>query len=146
MPFVTIAVARRWLGTLDGNFELSAEHMSRQERRKAEREAAKAARKLGRQAGLASRPVVGLTPEMEYVFLLKDCVHVTDELIADLVSQGWPIEQLREFQENGGHFCPPRNSFVFSEPQGLEIILENGVLMDRVHELIVDGKPFYFSS
>lgn len=82
---------------------------------------------------------------MEHVFLLKDCVHLTDELIGDLTSRGWPKDELEKFRESGGHYCPPRNSMIFAEPQGLEITLENGKLMDHFHQLMTGGKPFQFS-
>ena len=119
--------------------------MSRQERRRAEREAAKAARKLARQAHVAVKPVDGITREMEHVFLLKDCERLTDAVISDLVSRGWPPEKLTEFRDNGGHYCPARSSIIFLEPQGLEITLDNGTLMDHVHQLITEDKPIRFT-
>ena len=120
--------------------------MSRQERRRTEREAAKAARRMFQHGRLEAKPVDGISPEMEHVFLLKDCVHLTDELIADLAKRGWPHDELQEFPGRGGHYCAPRQSIIFLEPQGLEITLENGKLMDRIHQLIgADGKPFQFS-
>ncbi|MGQ0525617.1 MAG: hypothetical protein ACT4P8_18380 [Betaproteobacteria bacterium] len=112
--------------------------ISRQERRRAEREAAKAARRLARQTKVTGKAVDGVTPEIEHVFLLKDCVHLTDTVIADLVSRGWPREKLAEFRDNSGHYCPPRDSIIFHEPQGLEITLENGRLMDHFHQLLTD--------
>jgi hypothetical protein len=40
---------------------------------------------MGHVAGrLEGKPVDGISPEMEHVFRLEDCVHLTDELIADL--------------------------------------------------------------
>ena len=119
--------------------------MSRQKRRRAEREAAKAARRLARQTQVTGKAVDGITPEMEYVFLLKDCIHLTDAVIGDLVSRGWPAEKLAEFRDNGGHYCPPRDSIIFREPQGLEITLDSGRLMDHIHQLIMGDKPFRFS-
>ena len=120
--------------------------MSRQERRRAEREAAKAAPRMVQHGRLDGKPVDGISPEMEHVFLLKDCVHLTDDLIAELSDRGWPHDEVQRFRDLGGHYCTPRQSIVFLEPQGLEITLENGKLMDHIHQLIgSDGKPFQFS-
>jgi hypothetical protein len=95
---------------------------------------------------LEGKAVDGISPEMEHVFLLKDCVHLTDVLIADLTNRGWPHDELQGFRERGGHYCAPRQSIIFLEPQGLEITLESGKLMDHIHQLIgADGKPFQFS-
>ena len=119
--------------------------MSRQEKRRGEREAAKAARRMLQQTRVEGKRVDGISPEIEHVFFLKDCVHLTDELIADLISRGWPKDELEKFRESGGHYCPPRNSIIFAEPQGLEITLENGKLMDHIHQLMAGRKPFQFS-
>lgn len=119
--------------------------MSREERRRAAREASKAARKRALQSHVTAKSVEGITPEMEYVFLLKDCVHLTDEVISKLASRGWPLEKVTEFRNNGGHYCAPRDSIVFLEPQGLEITLENGKLMDHIHQLVIGGNSFRFS-
>jgi hypothetical protein len=119
--------------------------MSRKERRKANLRMNKTGRKLAGHANLATKPADGITPEMEYIFLLKDSTNLTDGVIDDMASRGWPLEKLKEFREKGGRYCPPRNSIIFSEPQGLEITLVNGVILNNIHQLIIGGKPFKFS-
>ena len=40
---------------------------------------------------------------------------LTDQIITELVSQGWPKSDLLEFQKNGNKYNRSRNSIVFEE-------------------------------
>jgi hypothetical protein len=110
--------------------------MSRQERRREQRIAAKAARKQLRRGTLSLREIGDSSIDVERIFLLKDCVPLSDDVIHDLESSGWPREKLTEFRSNDGHYCSPRNSVIFRDPQGLEVTLDNGELTDHMHRLV----------
>ena len=83
------------------------------------------------------------------VFALEGCVHLSDDVVAGLVTRGWPDAKLREFRERGGHYCEPRDSIIFPTPSLLagapvevvmretvkETTFKEGRLLDHFHSL-----------
>jgi hypothetical protein len=53
-----------------------------------------------------------ISPAMRHLFLGEGTEPLTDELVAELVSKGWPMERLIEARENGMAYSRPRNSII----------------------------------
>lgn len=118
--------------------------MNRAERRPIEREQKKQSIPNGQwSAGPAAQQ------DTLRVFAMKDCEHLTAELIEQLADRGWPQQELANFHRQGGHYCRPRDSVIFPTPEFLsgapaeevlsavvrETTFEQGKLLDHYHSL-----------
>lgn len=69
------------------------------------------------------------------VFGLEDCVPLTAEIIESLVAQGWLEKKLLECQQQQGQYCAPRDSIIFAEPEGTELVRDGDAFLVHQHQL-----------
>lgn len=75
--------------------------------------------------------------DVNRIFMLKDCVPMTADVIKQMIEIGWAEKKLMECQCEGGMYCPPRDSIMFPEPEGMEMVRDGEDFLIHVHELMV---------
>jgi len=69
--------------------------------------------------------------------MLEDCVPLTTETIQGLVEIGWAAKKLQEVAKHGGLYCAPRDSIIFPDPKGLEMVRDGEDFLIHQHDLLL---------